>query len=510
MITNPFRKPPGAPASTGGEYDFKPGNGMTAGADLGEIQADLLSRFGHYPDTDRYIVSQLLDGQIVVPDASASDDEVHEFVDQVRPVLHMAGSHVATDDQRRHYLDVVENTGDIMLDRAGFDMFDDEERRLHDKHADTIERESKALIDALSSNEKVWSSLRGVSENASWATLSNPKSITALNKVADHYAAYGVDVGRVRDAVNRVSEVSAKMDSEVLNLSQRKARAWADALGKFRETSPGITATEKSDKRISSLVNEIAPVFPREWMDKDSHAYIRHTQARGSWTSRQYVESYSMVDHEVEHKVGPWTRIHRDDPYSRLVNTANRSYTDLEYDDEGYLTSYKETQYNVKFVKDKPSGRGWEFHEEAGCWRRPRKRRVATGGQWTSVLAVSGSRGSNEEYKTAVHEMTHLAETNVPVLAQMQRLYIDERKAQVGAPDMRPTRLGGGYRSNEVAYDNLGFRSRYTGKVYPDRKNYEVLTTTYESLMAAENPGGKRASEDMQTARFAAGVALVG
>lgn len=99
---------------------------------------------------------------------------------------------------------------------------------------------------------------------------------------------------------------------------------------------------------------------------------------------------------------------------------------------------------------------------------------------------------------TAVHEMGHRFEYTVPGLSALETVFHDRRARGYSPESLSKLHPGSGYGRSEMTYEDNFFDS-YAGKVYPDRRAYELMTMGMEALTM-----GKQGS----TSRQKSGVAI--
>jgi hypothetical protein len=139
------------------------------------------------------------------------------------------------------------------------------------------------------------------------------------------------------------------------------------------------------------------------------------------------------------------------------------------------------------------------------------KRGYFSEGGRTIAISKNASAGAPSGFSTALHELGHWAEWNVPGLKALQSAWY--RKRTLGEEPQKLRDLTSiRYGAEEIAREDK-FADPYTGKDYgtsiyslPAKSNYEILTMTLEALFATDLNWKRTLERDPGTARFVLGI----
>lgn len=342
---------------------------------------------------------------------------------------------------------------------------------------------------------------------------------------------------------SKLLSFKSKLDGTYWKMVSENQKAYHDTLKEIRSFGGELQTSDDSHKEKSELLKQAASLYPTKWIESSNQLppmKVKTTKARAHYNSKAAQKEVKVVPREQT--------VFKDADYTPSNSKSEYGMVKVEPDENGkyfvhnHLWNSKEeyivgenqslwvkpiwdfaSPYTQSYdANGKPKGNGWEeieisektydpktnshVEETKKIWARQSKRRVTNTIEFGAEILVDDSpthiEGKDKGWDCALHELAHRMEDAQPskYLSILEEEFHKRRTTSSDGSRMKEIRLYKGKNEFGIPDD---FVSDYMGKIYEDRKYFEILSTGMEAVFGSNYGNlhgvlGKKSDPDMK------------
>lgn len=362
-------------------------------------------------------------------------------------------------------------------------------------------------------------------------------------ELAELYRRRTENTEQYEKASSALLNFKVKLDETYWNMVSENQQAYHDTLKEIRSFGGELQTSDDSHKEKSELLKQAASLYPTQWIESSNQLppmKVKTTKARAHYNSKAAQKEIKVVPIEqTVFKDANYTPSNSKSEYGmfKVEPDENGKYfihNHLWNSKEEYLVEENQSLW-VKPIWDfaspytqsydangKPKGNGWEeieisektydpktnshTEETKTIWARKSKRRVTNTIEFGAEILVDDSpthiEGKAKGWDCALHELAHRMEDAQPskYLSILEEEFHKRRTTSSDGSRMKEVRLYKGKNEFGIPDD---FVSDYMGKIYEDRKYFEILSTGMEAVFGSNYGNlqgvlGRKSDPDMK------------